>query len=131
MSSVTASINQSSLGSFSFSSCLAALPPTSLVQCISLSPLSIRLNLHSFSISFFDLSCSSDRLNSNPGLSDHRLWTTITFHCYVRQNSKIQHTPLDASTSSVSSSLCSMCTSNGFPSCRYCWNRDSSFWSGA
>lgn len=37
-------------------------------------------------------------------------------------------TPLDASTSSVSSSLCSVCISKGFPSWRYCWNRDSSSW---
>lgn len=35
-------------------------------------------------------------------------------------------TPLDASTSSDSSSLCSMCISKGFPSWRYCWKRDRS-----
>lgn len=39
-----------------------------------------------------------------------------------------QLTPLEASTSSVSSSLCSMCISKGFPSRRYSWNRESSSW---
>lgn len=39
-------------------------------------------------------------------------------------------TPLDASTSSVSSSLCSMCLSKGFPSRRNNWKRESSSWAG-
>lgn len=39
-------------------------------------------------------------------------------------------TPLDASTSSVSSSLCSMCLSKGFPSRRNSWKRESSSWAG-
>lgn len=71
-------------------------------------------SLCSFSLCLFFTCCSRQHIRFR---ADSALgWFTLT--------------PLDASTSSVSSSLCSMCLSKGFPSRRNSWKRESSSWAG-